>query len=107
VSVPEVPISSMVEVPVGARLLALNVMVTFTLPFAGGVTGFAVAVADTPLGNALALNSTAELKPFWLVMVSVTDPLPLSSMVKEEGETAMVKFFVPEEALTVRAIVVL
>jgi succinate-acetate transporter protein len=104
---PEVPISSMVEVPMVARREALNVMVTLVLPFAGGVTGLAVAVADTPLGNAFALNSTAEWKPFWLVMVSLTEPLPFSSMVREEGETAMVKFAVPPEALTVRAIVVL
>ena len=74
---PEVPINSMVVVPVAARRVALNVMVTVALPFAGGVTGFAVDVADTPLGNALALNSTAELNPPWLVMVSLTDPLPL------------------------------
>ena len=74
---PEVPISSMVEVPIVARREALNVMVTLAVPFAGGVTGLAVAVADTPLGNALALNSTAEWKPFWLVMVRVIDPLPL------------------------------
>jgi hypothetical protein len=104
---PEVPINSMVEVPSLALREALKVIVTFALPFAGGVTGLAVAVADTPLGNALALNSTAEWKPFWLVMVRVTDPLPLSSMVREEGETAMVKFAVPPDALTVRAMVVL
>lgn len=60
VSDPEVPINSMVVVPVGARLEALQVMVTFTLPLAGGVTGFDDAVADTPLGNSLTLNSTAE-----------------------------------------------
>ena len=63
VSDPEVPISSMVVVPVGARLEALHVMVTFTLPFAGGVTGLAEAVAETPLGNSFTLNWTAELKP--------------------------------------------
>ena len=45
VSDPEVPISSMVEVPVGARREALHLMVTFTLPFTGGVTGLAEAVA--------------------------------------------------------------
>jgi hypothetical protein len=97
----------MVVVPVAARRVALNVMVTDALPFAGGVTGFFEAVADTPLGNALALNSTAELKPFWLVTVRVMDPLPPSSMVRDDGETEMVKFFVPEEVFTVRAIVVL
>jgi hypothetical protein len=107
VSDPEVPISSMVVVPVGARREALHVMVTFTLPFAGGVTGLAEAVADTPLGNSFTLKSTAELNPFTLVTVRVVDTLPLSSIVKEEGDSDRVKFFVPEEAFTVRAIVVL
>jgi hypothetical protein len=107
VSDPEVPISSMVVVPVGARLEALHVIVTFTLPFAGGVTGLAEAVADTPLGNSLTLKSTAELNPFTLVTVRVVETLPLSSIVKEEGDSDRVKFFVPEEAFTVRAMVVL
>jgi hypothetical protein len=104
---PEVPISSMVVVPVGARLVALHVMVTFTLPLAGGVTGLAEAVADTPLGNSFTLNVTAELNPFTLATVRVVDLLPLSSIVKEEGTSDIVKFFVPEEAFTVRVIVVL
>lgn len=107
VSDPEVPISSMVVVPVGARLEALHVMVTFTLPFAGGVTGLAEAVADTPLGNSFTLRSTAELNPFTLVTVSVVDTLPRSSIVKEEGDSARVKFFVAEEEFTVRAMVAL
>jgi hypothetical protein len=107
VSDPDVPISSMVVVPVGARLEALHVIVTFTLPFAGGVTGLADAVADTPLGNSLTLKSTAELNPFTLVTVRVVETLPLSSIVKEEGDSDRVKFFVPEEAFTVRAMVVL
>jgi hypothetical protein len=107
VSDPEVPISSMVVVPVGARLEALQVRVTVVLPFAGGVTGLAEAVADTPLGNSFTLRSTAELNPFTLVTVRVVDTLPRSSIVKEEGDSASVKFFVPEEALTVRAMVAL
>lgn len=107
VSDPEVPISSIVVVPVGARLVALHLMVTFTLPFAGGVTGLAEAVADTSVGNPLTLKSTAEWNPFTLVTVRVVDTLPSSSIVKEEGASDRVKFFVPEEAFTVRAIVVL
>ena len=107
VSEPDVPISSMVVVPVGARLEALHVMVTFTLPFAGGVTGLAEAVADTPLGNPLTLSETDELNPFWLVMVRVVDTLPLSSTVKEDGDRDIVKFFVPEDALTVSEMVAL
>ena len=104
---PEVPISSMVVVPVGARLVALHVMVTFELPFAGGVTGLAEAVADTPLGNSFTLKLTAEWNPFTLVIVRVVDTLPRSSTVKEDGDRDSVKFAVPEEALTVRAMVVL
>ena len=106
VSDPEVPISSMVVVPVGARREALHVMVTFTLPLAGGVTGLAEAVADTPLGNSFTLKVTAELNPFTLVTVRVVDVLPFSSTVNEEGTSDIVKFFVPEEAFTVRVIVV-
>jgi len=107
VSDPEVPISSMVVVPVGARLVALHVMVTVVLPFAGGVTGLAEAVADTSVGNSFTLNVTAEWNPPTLVMVRVVDTLPLSSIVNEEGDKDRVKFFVAEEALTVRARVVL
>lgn len=107
VSDPEVPISSMVVVPVGARLVALQVMVTFTLPFAGGVTGLAEAVAETSVGNSFTLNVTAEWNPFTLVTVRVVEVLPLSSMVKEEGDRDRVKFGVPEEAFTVSVIVAL
>lgn len=67
----------------------------------------AEAVADTPLGNSFTLKSTAELNPFTLVTVRVVETLPLSSIVKEEGDSDSVKFFVPEEAFTVRAMVVL
>jgi hypothetical protein len=107
VSDPEVPIRSMVVVPVGARLEALQVMVTFELPFAGGVTGLAEAVADTPLGNSFTLNVTAEWNPPTLVIVRVVDTLPLSSIVKEDGDSDRVKFGVVEEAFTVRLIVAL
>lgn len=106
VSEPDVPINSMVVVPLGARREALHVMVTLTLPFAGGVTGLAEAVADTPLGNSFTLRVTAELNPFWLVTVRVVDLLPLSSIVKEDGDSDRVKFFVPVEGLTVSAMVV-
>jgi len=107
VSDPEVPIRSMVVVPVGARLEALQVIVTFTLPFAGGVTGLEEAVADTPLGNSFTLKSTAEWNPFTLVTVRVVDTLPRSSTVNEDGDSDRVKFAVPDEAFTVSAMVVL
>jgi hypothetical protein len=107
VSDPEVPISSMVVVPVGALRDAVHVIVTVAFPLAGGVTGLAEAVADTPLGNSFTLKSTAELNPFTLVTVRVVDTLPRSTIVNEEGDNDRVKFFVPEEAFTVRARVVL
>src|SRR5580693_7050509 len=107
VSDPEVPINSMVVVPVGARREALHVSVTVVLPFAGGVTGLAEAVADTPLGNSFTLSSTEELNPFTLVTVRVVDTLPRSSTVKDDGDRDRVKFAVPVEAFTVSAMVVL
>jgi hypothetical protein len=42
-----------------------------------------------------------------LVTVSVVLTLPLSSIVNDDGDKDRVKFAVPEDALTVRAIVVL
>jgi hypothetical protein len=104
---PDVPYRMIVEVPVGARRVALYVIVTFTLPFAGGVTGLADAVAETPLGNALTLSSTEEWKPPTLVMVNVCETFPPSSTVNEAGETAIVKFGDEDDAFTVNARVVL
>jgi hypothetical protein len=104
---PEVPTSSRDVLPVGARREALQVMVTVALPLAGGVTGFAEAVADTPLGSPFTLKLTAELNPFTLVTVSVVETRSPSSMVKEEGDSERVKFGVSEEELTERAMVVL
>ena len=60
------------------------------------------AVAETPVGNSFTLNVTEPLNPFTLVRVAVVDTLLLSSIVKEDGDEEMVKFFVPEEAFTVR-----
>ena len=104
---PDVPYRMIVEVPVGARREALNVIVTFELLFAGTLTGLAVAVADTPLGNAFTLSSTEEWKPSTLVIVSVSDAFPPSSTVNDEGETDKVKFGDVAAAFTVSAIVVL
>jgi hypothetical protein len=102
---PEVPVTVMVAVPVAAVLEAVSVSVEFTLPLAGGVTGFAENDAVTPLGRPLALNVVAELKPFWLVMVMVLVPLLPWATVREDGEAPMVKFAVPA-ALTVSVTVV-
>jgi hypothetical protein len=81
-----------VVVPVGARREALHVMVTVALPLAGTRTGLADAVAETPLGNSFTLRSTEEWNPPTLVMVSVVDTLPSSSIVNEEGDSDRVKF---------------
>lgn len=94
---PEVPISSMVVVPLGARREAVQSMVTFTLPLAGTVTGLDEAVADTPLGNSFTLRSTEPLNPLTLVKVSVVPTVLPSSIVKELGDRDMVKFAVPED----------
>jgi len=107
VSDPEVPINSMDVVSRGARKEARQVMVTVALPLAGGVTGLAEALAVTPLGSRFTLNVTGELNPFMLVTVSVVDTCPPSVMVNEEGDRERVKFPVPEEEVTVRAMVVL
>jgi len=106
VSDPDVPISSMVVVPVGARREALQVIVAVALPLAGTETGSEEAVAETPLGNSFTLRSTEPPNPFTLVIVRVVDTRPLSSIVNEEGFNARVKFFVPDEEFTVREMVV-
>ena len=104
---PEVPVIVTVAAPTVALEEAVSVSVEVALPFAGGVTGLVENVAVTPLGNSFTLRVTAEWNPFTLVTVRVVDTLPRSSTVKEEGDRDMVKFGVPEEAFTVRAIVVL
>ena len=96
----------MVVVPVGARREALQVMVTFTLPLAGGVTGLAEAVADTPLGNSFTLSVTAEWKPPTLVTVRVVEVRPPWVMLNEDGDRDKVKFGALDE-FTVREMVVL
>jgi hypothetical protein len=79
--------------------------VELALPLAGGVTGFVENAAVTPLGNPEALSVVAELKLFWLVMVTVLVPLPPCVTVTEEGEAPMVKFGCAA-VFTVRLIVV-
>jgi hypothetical protein len=104
---PEVPVIVTVAVPTVALAEAVNVRVEFVLPFAGGVTGLAEAVADTSVGNPLTLKLTAELNPPVLVMVRVVDLLPLSSIVNDEGDNDRVKFLAADAAFTVSAMVVL
>jgi hypothetical protein len=92
VSDPEVPVTVTVAVPVVAVAEAVNVSVELALLLAGGVTGLVENAAVTPLGNPEALKVVAELKLFWLVMVTVLVPLPPWVTVTEEGEAPMVKF---------------
>ena len=89
---PEVPVTVTVAVPVVAVAEAVNVSVELALPLAGGVTGLVENAAVTPLGSPEALKVVAELKLFWLVMVTVLAPLPPCVTVTEEGEAPMVKF---------------
>ena len=104
---PDVPISWMVVVPIGARLVALHTRVTFELPLAGGFTGSAEAVAAMPLGNPLTLNVTFEWNPSTLATVSVVVTEPLSSTVNDDGDSDSVKVGVPpDDGFTVSAIVV-
>jgi hypothetical protein len=75
VSEPEVPVIVTVAAPTVALAEAVSVRVEVALPFAGGVTGLVEKAAVTPLGNPVALNVVAELKPPVLVMVMVLVPL--------------------------------
>ena len=70
-SEPEVPVTVTLNVPVVAVPEAVNVSVEFTLPLAGGVTGFGTNAAVTPVGSPEALSVVAALKLFWLVIVTV------------------------------------
>jgi hypothetical protein len=76
-SVPEVPVTVTVAVPVVAVLEAVSVRVEVAVPFAGGVTGLVKNAAVTPVGRPVALSVTAELKLFVLVTVLVLVPLLL------------------------------
>ena len=104
---PDVPISSIVVVPRDALLVALHRIVTFEVPFAGGVAGSAEAVADTPLGNSFTPSVTAAWNPLTLVTVSVVLVVPFSSTVNDDGDSFNVNVALPVvAALTVSAIVV-
>jgi hypothetical protein len=105
VSEPETPVTVTVAVPVVAVAEALKVKVEVALPFAGGVTGLVENPAVTPEGNPVALNVVAELKLFWLVMVTVLVLVPPCVTETDEGEAPMVKLGVAV-AFTVSAIVV-
>jgi hypothetical protein len=92
VSDPEVPVTVTIAVPVVAVADAVNVSVEVALPLAGGVTGLVENPAVTPLGSPDALRLVAELKLFWLVMVTVLVPLPPCVTTTEEGAAPIVKF---------------
>ena len=88
---PDVPVTVTVTVPVAAEEEAVSVSVEFTLPLAGGVTGFGEKAAVTPLGKPVALRVVAELNPLRLVIVIVLVPFDPCVMVRELGEAPMVK----------------
>lgn len=91
--------------PTVADADAVNVRVEVALPFAGGVTGFVEKAAVTPVGKPVVVSVVAELKLFWLVMVTVLVPVPPCVTATDEGEAPMVKFGVAA-AFTVRAMLV-
>ncbi len=104
-SEPEVPVIVTVAAPTVALAEAVSVSVEVTVPFATGVTGFVENAAVTPLGNPVALNVVAELKPPVLVIVMVLVPLLPCFTVTLVGDAAMVKFGLAV-AVTVRESVV-
>ena len=105
VSAPEVPVTVIVAVPVVAEELAVNVSVLVVLPFAAGVTGFALNDAVTPLGRPDAASVTALENAFCDVIVIVLVPLAPCVTDTLVGDALAVKFGVAA-ALTVSAIVV-
>ena len=84
---------------------AVSVRVEVALPLAGGVTGLVEKVAVTPLGNPLALNVVAELKPPVLAIVIVLVPLLPCVTVTEAGDALTLKF-ADDTAFTVSETVV-
>jgi hypothetical protein len=80
VSVPDVPVTVMVLVPVVAVLLAVNVRTLVD------VVGFTPNEAVTPLGKADVERLTEPVKPFWSVTVMVLFPLVPCFTVKLDGE---------------------
>jgi hypothetical protein len=89
---PETPAIVTVAVPTVAEEEAVNVIIEVAVPFAGGVTGLVENVAVTPLGNPLADNVVAELKPPVLVIVMVLVPLLPWVTVTEAGVALTLKF---------------
>ena len=106
VSEPEVPVTVTLVVPAAAEAEAVNVSVEVALPLAGGVTGFVEKATVTPVGKPEVLSVVAELKLFWLVMVTVLAPFPPCVTVTDEGEAPIVKLGVAA-GLTVSAMVAL
>jgi hypothetical protein len=88
---PEVPVTVMLVVPTVAVAEAVSVNVEVALPLAGGVTGLVENPAVTPVGSPVAVSVVAELKLFWLVMVTVLVPLPPWVTVTDEGDAPIVK----------------
>lgn len=86
VSVPEVPVTAMVTVPVLAVLPAVSAKVLVPVALAG------LNEAVTPLGRPEADNATLPLKPLSGFIVMALDPLDPCVMVKLLGDAESVKF---------------
>ena len=103
VSVPDVPVTVTVLVPVVAVEDAVNVSVDVALPLAGGVTGLVEKAAVTPLGRPEALSVVAELNPFWLVTVIVLVALEPCVTLTELGDAETVKPGAPALTAKIRS----
>ena len=103
VSVPEVPVTVTLVVPVVAVDEAVKVKVEVALPFAGGVTGLVENAAVTPVGRAERLSVVAELNPFWLVTVMVLLAVEPCVTLTVLGEAATVKPGVPAPTAKIRS----
>ena len=91
-SEPEVPVMVSVAFPTVAVDEAVSVRVEAAVLFAAGVTELGENTAVTPAGKPVAVSEVAALKLFLLVTVMVLAPLLPCTMLREVGESAIVKF---------------
>ena len=102
-NVPDVPVTVTVDVPKVAVGEAVKVNNEVTLPPDGGVTGFGLNAAVTPLGRFVAERVVAELKPLTLVTVIVLVALLPWLTVTDDGDAPMVKSGVPPPTAKIRS----
>jgi hypothetical protein len=89
VSVPEVPVMVIVDVPSAAEALTVNVITLVA------VAGLVANDAVTPVGNPDAARVTLPVNPFSSVTATVLVPVLPGAIVRVAGEAARVKLGVP------------